>query len=184
MLVEAYYFNKPLFVSCWVWVNEISKGIHIGDCKAFYHDDIIKWRYLPRYWPFVRGIHRSPVNSSHKGQWRGALMLSLICASNKRLSEQSWGWWFETPWRSLWRHCSDYPIADTGVLLYASWMPTVNLFFFFFWCLYFILINLIDASNTVISNFMYYSTGMLIAIAHSWNLRPSWLFGIWYYRPW
>ena len=27
-----------------------------------------------RYWPFVRGIHRSPVNSPHKGQWRGALM--------------------------------------------------------------------------------------------------------------
>ena len=33
----------------------------------------------PRYWPFVRGIHRSPVNSPHKGQWRGALMFSLIC---------------------------------------------------------------------------------------------------------
>ena len=32
----------------------------------------------PRYWPFVRGIHRSPVNSPHKGQWRGALMLSMI----------------------------------------------------------------------------------------------------------
>ena len=29
---------------------------------------------------FVRGIHRSPVNSQHKGQWRGALMFSLICA--------------------------------------------------------------------------------------------------------
>ena len=26
------------------------------------------------------GIHRSPVNSLHKGQWRGALMFSLICA--------------------------------------------------------------------------------------------------------
>ena len=36
---------------------------------------------IPRYWPFVRGIHRSPVNSQHKGQWRGALMLSLICVS-------------------------------------------------------------------------------------------------------
>ena len=24
---------------------------------------------------------------------------------NKRLSKQSWGWWFETPSRSLWRHC-------------------------------------------------------------------------------
>ena len=27
----------------------------------------------------ARGIHRSPVNSPHKGQWRGALMFSLIC---------------------------------------------------------------------------------------------------------
>ena len=43
------------------------------------HDDVIKWKYFPRKCPFVRGIHRSPVNSSHKGQWRGALMFSLIC---------------------------------------------------------------------------------------------------------
>ena len=28
----------------------------------------------------VRGIHRPQVNSPHKGQWRGALMFSLICA--------------------------------------------------------------------------------------------------------
>ena len=44
------------------------------------HDDVIKWKHFPRYWPFVRGINRSPVNSPHKGQWRGALMPSLICA--------------------------------------------------------------------------------------------------------
>ena len=44
------------------------------------HDDVIKWKHFPRYWPFVRGIHRSPVNSPHKGQWRGALMFSLICS--------------------------------------------------------------------------------------------------------
>ena len=43
------------------------------------HDDVMKWKRFPRYWPFVRGIHRSPVNSPHKGQWRGALMFSLIC---------------------------------------------------------------------------------------------------------
>ena len=43
------------------------------------HDDVIKWKYFPRYWPFVRGIHRSPVNSPHKVQWRGALMFSMIC---------------------------------------------------------------------------------------------------------
>ena len=44
------------------------------------HDNVIKWKYSPRYWPLVRGIHRSPLNSPHKGQWRGALMFSLICA--------------------------------------------------------------------------------------------------------
>ena len=42
------------------------------------HDDVIKWKQFPRYWSFVRGIHRSPVNCPHKGQWRGALMFSLI----------------------------------------------------------------------------------------------------------
>ena len=25
---------------------------------------------------------------------------------NKPLSKQSWGWWFETPSRPLWRHCN------------------------------------------------------------------------------
>ena len=40
-----------------------------------------------------------PVNSPHKGQWRGALVLSL--------SKQPWSWWFETPSWSLWRQCND-----------------------------------------------------------------------------
>ena len=44
------------------------------------HDDAIKWKHFPRYWPFVQGIPRSPVNSPHNGQWREALMFSLICA--------------------------------------------------------------------------------------------------------
>ena len=44
-----------------------------------YHDDVINWKHFPRYWPFVRGIYRSLVNSPHKGQWRGTLMFSLFC---------------------------------------------------------------------------------------------------------
>ena len=71
------------------------------------HDDVIKWKHSPRYWPFVRGIHRSLVNSPHKGQWRGAMMFSLICAWKKRLSKQSRGWWFQMPSRRLWRHSDD-----------------------------------------------------------------------------
>ena len=70
------------------------------------HDDVIKWKHFPRYWPFVRGIHRSAVNSPHKGQWRGASMFVFYLRLNKRLSKQSWGWWFETPSRPLWRQCN------------------------------------------------------------------------------
>ena len=39
-----------------------------------YHDDVIKWKHFPRYWPFVRGTHRSLLNSPHKGQWHSALV--------------------------------------------------------------------------------------------------------------
>ena len=61
---------KPLEYICHI----ISAIIHIA------HDDVIKWKLVLRYCPFVWGIHRSPVNSPHKGQWREALMFSLICA--------------------------------------------------------------------------------------------------------
>ena len=33
---------------------------------------------------------------------------------NKRLSKQSWGWWFETPSWSLWRHCNVMPLDMVG----------------------------------------------------------------------
>ena len=58
--------------------------VYLNTCginwKLYVHDGVIKWKHFPRNWPFVQGIHRSPVNSPHKGQWRGALMFSLICA--------------------------------------------------------------------------------------------------------
>ena len=53
---------------------------HFRGSFYFSHNDVIEWKHFPRCGPFVRGIQRSPVNSSHKGQWRGALMFSLICA--------------------------------------------------------------------------------------------------------
>ena len=59
-------------------IYQQTKVLIIGVCTG--HDDVIKWKHFPRYWPFVREIHRSPVNFPHKGQWRGALMFTLICA--------------------------------------------------------------------------------------------------------
>ena len=69
-----------------------------------FHDGVIQWKHFPRYWPFVRGIYRSPLNSPHKVQQHGALMFSLIFAMNKQLSKQSWCWWFAMPPHPLWRH--------------------------------------------------------------------------------
>ena len=59
------------------------ESIRLSQCqssntKDYGHDDVIKWKHFPRYWPFVWGIHRPKVNSPHKGQWRGALIFSLI----------------------------------------------------------------------------------------------------------
>ena len=73
------------------------------------HDDGIKWKHFPRYWPFVRGIHWSPVNSTGEFPTQRPVTRNFDVffdrRLNKRLNKQSWGWWFETPLRPLWRHC-------------------------------------------------------------------------------
>ena len=76
------------------------------------HDDVIKWKHFPRNWPFVQGIHRSPVNSQHKGQWRGALVLSLICV---------WinGWVNNREAGDLRRYCPHYDVIVMHVLLWV-----------------------------------------------------------------
>ena len=66
---------------CCVYINYF-RVIHGNYPRLFwglFHDDVIEWKHIPRYWPFLRGIHGSPVNSPHKGQWREALIFSLIC---------------------------------------------------------------------------------------------------------
>ena len=72
------------------------------------HDDVIKWKHFPRYWPFVRGIQRFPVISLHKTS--DAELLCFLWSAwplNKRLSKQSRGWWFGTLSRPLWRLGND-----------------------------------------------------------------------------
>ena len=64
----------------------------------------MKWKHFPCYWTFVRGIHRSPVNSPHIKASDAELWCFFYLRLNKRLSKQSWGWWFATPSRPFWRH--------------------------------------------------------------------------------
>ena len=67
------YPNRPLHRSPGTELDQM------GLLEMENHDDVIKWKHFPRNWPFVREIPRYPVNSPHKGQWRGALVFSLIC---------------------------------------------------------------------------------------------------------
>ena len=71
------------------------------------HDDIIKWKHFPGYRPFVQGIHQSPVNSPSQRPVMRSSDGFLDLRLNKHWSKQSWGWCFETPSRSLWRHCNE-----------------------------------------------------------------------------
>ena len=71
-----YCFLQPIIIASW-WLKFCLTPV-MGE--EYNHDEVIKWKHFTRYWPFVPGIHRSPVNSPHKDQWRGALMFSLICA--------------------------------------------------------------------------------------------------------
>ena len=64
--------KKSIYHLIWVVLKGIARVVDV--CM---HGDIIKWKHFPHYWPFVRGIHQSPVNSPHKAQWRRALMFSL-----------------------------------------------------------------------------------------------------------
>ena len=63
-----------MILQIWFWWMRDKSLSKLG------HDDVIKWLHFPSYWPFVRGIRRSPVNSPHKGQWLRALTFSMICA--------------------------------------------------------------------------------------------------------
>ena len=78
--------HQPLYVGYQRWgILDPSCPWAAGYRKKHYihitaYNDVIKWKHFPRYWPFVQGIHRSLVNSPHKSQWRGALVLYLIYA--------------------------------------------------------------------------------------------------------
>ena len=65
-------------------------------------------------------------------------MLSLICNLSKWLSKQSWGWWYETTLRSLWRHYvvrwKMGPSSNLPTRLYMDAVTEETCFIFRHWC--------------------------------------------------
>ena len=83
--------------------------LHLRASDLGIHDDVMKWKHFPRYWPFVQGIHRSQVKSPHKGQWRRALMFSLICI-----------------WINVWVNNSPHKGQRRGALMFSLICVWIN----------------------------------------------------------
>ena len=98
-------FINHIFWRCFTGTETVVRLLDCHSaCEVTVKGMMINWKYFPRYWPFVRGIHQSPVNSPHKDHWRGALMFVLICAwINGWVNNGEAG--DLTPSSSLWRHC-------------------------------------------------------------------------------
>ena len=140
-------YTFPSWISnekCQLTVH-IKKNIPKRTDYMFYtfsiYGDVIKWEQFPRYWPFVRGIHRSPVNSPHKGQWRETVMFSWIYAwingwvKNREAGDlrrhrahydvivmrraQWWYWWWGNNIR--WYVTNVFTISQTWCVAWLKW---------------------------------------------------------------
>ena len=103
--VEKHWYQKHILIYVWYFQQQLdlyfSRHPALSVYKTVYcsgtawivpglnfvvrvrdHNHVNKWKHFPRYWSFVRGIHWSPVDSPHKGQWRGTLTFSLITGTN------------------------------------------------------------------------------------------------------
>ena len=97
----------------WTDLKNSQRDLHQIQITITY-DDVIEWKHFRSYSPFVRGIHRWPVNSPHKGQWHRALFFFFDMHLIKRLGKQSRRRWFETPSHWLCRHCDGNTVCEMG----------------------------------------------------------------------
>ena len=104
-------FGQLLYLAgpkSWVWQQSLLNHSRVSTpmfTSLTVHDDVIKWKHFPHNWPFMRGIHRSGVFPAQRPVTR-SFGVFFDLRLNKRLSKQSWGWWFEKPPWSLWRQCT------------------------------------------------------------------------------
>ena len=169
----AKFFNQPTFWSIIfhflpMHISNFTPVFHFKHCTQTYdtcivlfHDDVTKWKHFPRYWPFVRGIHRWPVNSPHKGQWRGYLMFSLICAwINGRVNNREAG--------DLRRYRAHYDVT-----VMSKWHPTPTpkmkeyTLFHIFWSTWDILMILV-LNNLFETRKSEYCVQMAIIVVAGW----------------
>ena len=83
------------------------------------HDDVIKWKHFRVTGPLCGKFTGHGEFPSQRPVTR-SFDVFFDLRGNKRLRKQSWGWWFETQSRSLWRHCNAFnPYSDTSLTIYT-----------------------------------------------------------------
>ena len=89
------------------------------------HDDVIKWKHFPRYWPFGN----SPVPGEFPAQRpvTRSFRVFFDLRLNKPFSKRSWGWWFETLSPPFWRHCNGDMVIQSNSFkwLFAAWRQPI-----------------------------------------------------------
>ena len=87
------YLNVPLWhvvsEATWSFIMLTSSNGIILRLTGLLCGEFTGHRWIPPQWPVTRNFD-----------------VFFDLRLNKRLSKQSWGWWFETPSHSLWRHCN------------------------------------------------------------------------------
>ena len=79
---------------------EVYATCHVTNSGAMNYD-VMKWKHFKHYWPFVRGIHRSPVDSLHKGPVIRHFDVSFDVSLCKLLNKQSRDRYIKMSWRSF-----------------------------------------------------------------------------------
>ena len=121
--------NQPFSPPCVVWrwqaltsrtdslVSKTSLS-HEAATSELNHDDAINWKHFSALLAICAG--NSPVTGEFPAQRPVTRSFDVLfdLHLNKRLSKQSYGWWFETPSRPLWRQSNGY--RASGQTLYFS----------------------------------------------------------------
>ena len=124
MFVESHIF-KGTFLNEWNPITYyINYGVNYFTMPWWCHDmetlSASWWRHQMETFPALLAIcaGNSPVPGEFPTQKpvKRSFDVFFDLRLNKRLSKQSWGWWFETLSRPLWRHRNDYwPFCEGNI---------------------------------------------------------------------
>ena len=105
------FFLQQYWTVCYHWIRVIRLYQPLKECTT-----IIMMLSSKETFSALLALcaGNSPVTGEFPSQRTVTQSFDVFYALNKRLSKQSWGWWFETPSPSLWRHCNDGGVYYDG----------------------------------------------------------------------